>query len=68
MAKNTVTYIRKSDGTGVEVIMEPVGWAGYKKIFEVNGDVSRIPDAQFEQEYKLPEPSAFARFFRRGIK
>lgn len=71
MSKSTTTYIRKADGARVEVIMEPVGWEGWKKVLLPTGgladNVVRITNAQFEQEYELPKASLFARFFK-GIR
>lgn len=71
MTDSRATYIRKSDGVEVKVIMEPVGWGGWKKVYERVGlaeNVVRVPNDQFEKEYTLPKASMFARLFRRGIK
>lgn len=67
MSKSTTTYRRKSDGVMVEVILEPAGWRGYKKIYEADGNAFRVSDEVFEEEYELPT-SIFRRFVKGIIK
>jgi hypothetical protein len=51
----------------VEVIMEPIGWKGYKKIYEKDGNVFRVSNEAFEKEYELPT-SLFKSFFKGIIR
>lgn len=67
MAKHTETYVRKSDGMKVEVLMDPAGWAGWKKIYEPHGNVFRMENSQFFVDYE-PHVSFLQRIFHRGVK
>jgi hypothetical protein len=72
LSKSTITYRRKSDGAKVEVLMEPEGWRGWKKIYGPGSSVReqgyRIPDRQFFREYELPKDGLFKSFFKGIIR
>lgn len=68
MSKSTITYQRKTDGIKVEVLMEPSGWPGYKKIYQEDGNVFRLSNAEFEQGYELHTESSLFKKFINGIR